>query len=493
MLRRSVLGASVCAALFGAEVCQASPWLAPGDGAIRSDVQLLADAGLITAPVNTWPLPWGEIARAIGQANIAVLNSTEHAALVRLQQRAAHETRSSGVSRNLRLALSASPRLIRDFSNTPREEIEAQAGIGWTGLRFTYNLQLTLVNDPSDDRELRLDGSYAGVALGNWMISAGAVDRWWGPGWGGSLILSTNARPVPAISINRNYADPLDIRFLRWVGPWTLNAFMGQLESDREVPEARLFGVRFAFRPLQSLEIGISRTAQWCGGDRPCDGSTFIDLLLGDDNRVDPENEPGNQLAGADVRWSPTGLGLPVAVYAQFTGDDEAGGLPSRYIGLLGGELWGHSARLGGSYRVYAEAVNTASDFYSDTLFDFAYDHFIYRTGYRYRGRSLGYGTDNDARAVSIGARLQKDNGQQWNALVQLAELNRGIRGTGSLNERNSIAAEPTDFVAVEVQHERAWGPHQWQFALGYVSFDPQSAESSDDDVRATVQWNIKF
>ena len=26
------------------------------------------------------------------------------------------------------------------------------------------------------------------------------TDRWWGPGWDGSLILSNNARPIPAIT-----------------------------------------------------------------------------------------------------------------------------------------------------------------------------------------------------------------------------------------------------------------------------------------------------
>ncbi len=42
------------------------------------------------------------------------------------------------------------------------------------------------------------DGSYLGVNVGNFMLSAGYIERWWGPGWDGSLILSTNARPIPA-------------------------------------------------------------------------------------------------------------------------------------------------------------------------------------------------------------------------------------------------------------------------------------------------------
>jgi len=46
-------------------------------------------------------------------------------------------------------------------------------------------LSATVVADPDDDRELRPDGSYLAMSLGNWMVSAGYLDRWWGPGWQG--------------------------------------------------------------------------------------------------------------------------------------------------------------------------------------------------------------------------------------------------------------------------------------------------------------------
>ena len=62
---------------------------------------------------------------------------------------------------------------------------------------------------------------------------------------------------------------------LRWLGPWRFSTFMGQLEEDRDYPEALLFGMRFESRPLPSLQIAASRSAQWCGEGRPCDLSTF--------------------------------------------------------------------------------------------------------------------------------------------------------------------------------------------------------------------------
>ena len=55
-------------ALFGAgaaSVASADPWLAPGDAGLRSDIQLLADAGIIRGPVTTWPMSWPDLARDV--------------------------------------------------------------------------------------------------------------------------------------------------------------------------------------------------------------------------------------------------------------------------------------------------------------------------------------------------------------------------------------------------------------------------------------------
>ena len=39
----------------------AAPWVEPDDLALRNDIQLLADIGLLTAPVTTYPLMWNAI------------------------------------------------------------------------------------------------------------------------------------------------------------------------------------------------------------------------------------------------------------------------------------------------------------------------------------------------------------------------------------------------------------------------------------------------
>ena len=115
---------------------------------------------------------------------------------------------------------------------------------------------------------------------------------------------------------------------------------MGQLDDPRTANDALIFGLRGSFRPVKGLEIGLSRAAQWCGDGRPCDGGTFLDLLAGNDNQgvnVAPEDEPGNQLGGIDIRWVLPGQ-MPVAAYMQWIGEDgrSGGGIIGSWMRQLG-------------------------------------------------------------------------------------------------------------------------------------------------------------
>ena len=43
----------------------ADPWLAPGDVALRHDLEMLADVGVLKGPITQWPVPWPDIARDV--------------------------------------------------------------------------------------------------------------------------------------------------------------------------------------------------------------------------------------------------------------------------------------------------------------------------------------------------------------------------------------------------------------------------------------------
>jgi hypothetical protein len=461
----------------------AEPWMSPGDPRLRHDLQLLSDVGLLSGPSLSWPIGWSQVVSELAGVDATLLPSGQRAAVERLKARGRRETRSGQIGMSAALSGAVEPTQLRTFEYTPREEGEATLAADWLGERFAWKLSATVVADPDDDESFRPDGSYVAATLGNWMFSAGYLDRWWGPGWEGSLILSNNARPVPAIAIDRNASTPFDVPVLRWLGPWRLSTFMGQLESDRDYSHALLWGLRAEIRPHPTLQIGVSRTAQWCGEDRPCGLSTFWDLLIGNDNDQALSEQPGNQLGGFDVRWSWPGGRVPLALYAQGVGEDEAGLLPSKYLGLFGLEVWGDLGD--GSWRAHVEYADTACDFLSDPPeFGCAYESVIYTSGYRYRGRAIGHSMDGDGESIGMGALMIDANGHRWEALARNVKVNRAGELTG-----HSLASEVARFRDVSLTHERAYGWGNITLSLGYADADSVGDTILEDGVRGFVTW----
>lgn len=483
----------VWAALAIATGAAASPFVDPGDSALRNDIQRLADSGIITGPVTTWPLAWGPILDDLHDADVAVLPPALAGSVLRVRYRGQIETQTDTLGFQADVGVARDPVQIRGFQDTPRGDAEVSAGAEWLGDWLSIEVNLQYVDGDPEVDEYRADGSMIGIALGNWSISANTLERWWGPGWDGSLILSNNARPIPSLTLDRTFTEPFESKWLSWLGPWDLSMTFGQLESNRVIPDARFFGLRFNFRPLDSLEIGLTRTAQWCGDNRPCDADTFLDLLIGRDNRggqgIDIENEPGNQLAGFDVRWVPGLFGRSVAFYGQLIGEDEAGGFPSRYLGQFGAEWSGYVADRWAT-RIFGEFAGTSCQFHeSSELFNCAYNHGIYRTGYRYRGRAIGHGAENDARLVSLGLMAIDDNDSEWRALVRLGKLNRG----GIPDPRNTVSPTPRDISSIDLAHVRQLSIGRLEVGVGYESLDDDASNTSSSDTRFYVSWRHLF
>jgi len=471
--------------LLAGPPASADPWIAPGDARLRHDIELLADAGIIRAPVTAWPMSWGEVARDVSGARLdADAPEWMRAALARVQAGARRAERTGSLEWNARLSASEAPMALRRFGETPRESGEVSAGAQFTGRRFAYRLQATAVVDPDDDKEFRPDGSYVAAVLGNWMLHAGYVDRWWGPGWEGSLILGSNARPLPSITFERNYSDPSRHPALAWIGRWRFATTMGQFEGSRDdAPDARFFGARLTVKPLQQLEVGISRSAQWCGEGRPCGAGTFWDLIVGNDNDQPLEEQPGNQMGGFDLRW--TIPRVPVALYVQAIGEDEAGFFPSKYLGLGGAEAWGGFGDW--SWRAHVEYADTACDFAkNEESFGCAYRNSIYSDGYQYRNRSVGHALDGDSEQWAGGLMLVDGEGRRWELAVQDSRVNRA-----DANPVHSVALERTDIRSADLYHRRALLGGEISLSVGFE--ERSAADLDQSDVRGFVEWRVGF
>jgi len=471
-----------------ASLAHADPWIAPGDEGLRNDIELLADAGILHGPVTTWPMSWPEIARDVLAVTDAGLDDATSAALFRVQRLSREASTHGFAGAGIRASAAYEPTTLRTFADTPREEGELALRASWLTDHFAVNLQGSVVANPDDDQQFRADGSYIGVNVGNFLISAGFMERWWGPGWDGNLILSTNARPIPSITIERNYTDPFKSKLLSWIGPWRASIAMGEMEgSGVAVPNVLFYAARINFKPRPWLEFGLTRTAQWCGGDRSCDWDTFSDMLLGRDNQVEDgessAEQPGNQMAGYDVRMRSPWKALPLVVYAQMIGEDEAGALPSKFIGQFGLEVWGSSA-LGG-WRVRTEYAGTACNFSrKQPEYGCAYRNTIYPQGYAYRGRIIGHSMDNDSRMYSLAGLLTRANGDLVSLTLRRVDINRD-------GGEHAISDVPVDLDNVELRYSRAFGGGKVSLGIGYVS--PAVSADSSSRVHGFATWQQGF
>jgi hypothetical protein len=438
----TVLGMILCTHLH------AAPWVDTGSQQTRHHLQSLVDSGVLHTPVTAWPLMWRHIKHELDHVEPAQLSASQLWSYQYLRHELRKAMRDATFQQTTSLGNSVGA--VGDFSSNRREQYESKLNLNLTTQKSAINLRLGYAHEPDDDESLRFDGSYLSRMIGNWALGIGAVDRWWGPGWDSSLILSHEARPAPGLFLQRNSSQAFESPWLSWLGPWQLVTFMSQLESERHIPDARLWGMRLNIRPLKSLELGFSRTAMWGGDGRPGDLDTFLNLLLGKDNRGDAgieenkSNEPGNQLAGIDWRWGYGYGGITGAFYGQLIGEDEAGGMPSRHIGMTGAEI--QTAAWETQLRFSFETLNTTVYFYESDkkASNVAYEHqAIYASGYRYYGRPIGSSTDNDTEAYILRTQIYFRDGDHLN--VSLGKFRFNKDGRNAPFPGGSIMGPETD------------------------------------------------
>jgi len=227
-------------------------------------------------------------------------------------------------------------------------------------------------------------------------LEAGRFSLWWGPGRHGSLLFTTNARPLIGIRIRNPRPIPLGWWF-RFLGLFQYDLFLSRLEDDdRPVPDPLLSGLRLSVKPISWLELGASRALQFGGEGGDESLSTFLDIFRG--KSESPENNPeGNSLASLDAKIRIPFRVQPVVLYAEAGGEDEAGLFPSKWAALAG---------------LFLPSIGTwkKADFRLEIADD---DSFISSPGvwyrhskypHRYRGRILGHHMGTDAKDLFIEA-----------------------------------------------------------------------------------------
>jgi membrane-associated phospholipid phosphatase len=170
------------------------------------------------------------------------------------------------------------------------------------------------------DRIALMD-SYLGVNLENWQISFGKQSLSWGPGPGGSLILSNNADPFYMVRIAQSRPGELP-SWLGALGPVRLETFLGREKGHPLSGRPFIYGQKISLKPFPSLEFAYARTTTIGGTFDPLNTRTFFESYFG---RVDAKERsvPGDSHTSVDWTWRLPGLRNRVVFYGEMESDDD--------------------------------------------------------------------------------------------------------------------------------------------------------------------------
>ncbi|WP_373686377.1 capsule assembly Wzi family protein [Acinetobacter sp. YH12043] len=385
---------------------------------LRTDLNWLNQQGVIQISTSTWPLSSEEIQRALSNAQIE--NSVQRKVID--QVRSHLETENAPVK--LALFAETDPQNIpQKFADEQKSQYQAALELNAGGAQWDARLRVNAEKDPiiNHGQDVNVEGSYIAGKLWNQWLIAGQIPTYWGPGHEGSLIRGDASRPVYGFTMQRADQKAFENKWLSWIGPWQYQAFGGQLDDYAAIPDAKLLGLRLTAQPLPYLELGASRILQWGGEGRSESWDTLWNAIKGNDNFYDGDLDKSNQIAGLDARLNlQQWFSVPLSLYGQYVGEDEAGLLPAKKMYLAGMDYSSQFNNM--PYQVYAEWADTRTN--GDTQ-GISYNHYIYQDGYYQHGFPLGHAMGGDGQMYSIGGDIRFDAINRLNGRAFVAKVNQ--------------------------------------------------------------------
>lgn len=284
----------------------------------------------------------------------------------------------------------AAPALSDEVRNiiSVRDQIPAQAGHVFDA-----------VNRP------RVLDAYVGLNVRDWQLTFGSQSLSWGPGAGGSLLVSNNAEPLTMLRLTRVVPFTLP-SVLRFLGPVRLDQFVGRAVGRSFVPHPFIYGQKISFRPSSYFEIGFGRTVTLGGhGGDPFTSFNFSRSFLG--RQVTKDGVHSGSRAQVDWTLHVPGMRNYLAVYLDGEADDDESPYlrPSRAVWRPGIYL----TRVPGLPRLDLRLEATSSEssgFKRDRQGHLNYWHFVYRDGYTNNGFLMGNTVGREGKNIQMWSTL---------------------------------------------------------------------------------------
>ena len=275
--------------------------------------------------------------------------------------------------------------------------------------------QLSLNFDDHD--KLSFDNSYFNYEKGIANLSIGKVDRIWSFSEKSSLILSSNSKPLEALSLK------LENRFnTNWLLPnanWSVELINGSTKNSYNGKNSMLSGARVVISPHENLKFEILQTAQW-GDQNDKLYSTDIEAFFFDTN--DGKNSSVNKMAGFGISYSVPSNENTYRFYSQAIGEDEAGNLPSCYAWMAGLELTAPKIKFPTTLTI--EAVDTRIKKSTHGFFgaNFMYNNNTY--DYINYDNVLGAPIDTEGTSLELFGQSQLNNNLSINYSTKFHNIN---------------------------------------------------------------------
>lgn len=183
-------------------------------------------------------------------------------------------------------------------------QLQSQARLGrvvslFVEPMFIYNQHAGFTEDGSR-AEVRLQKGYAKLTLFNVELQVGRDSLWWGPGYHGALLMSSNAHPFDMIKLS-NPEPVLLPWFFSYLGPVQFQLIFSQLNDERtgnEKANPYLYGMRIGIKPHPYLELGASHLAVFGGpGRRNMNLGEILTTLYSNSDRKGQITESNQQVA----------------------------------------------------------------------------------------------------------------------------------------------------------------------------------------------------
>ena len=253
----------------------------------------------------------------------------------------------------------------------------------------------------SGDENYTFDGSHLQYTSGIITFGVGLIDRHWSFSKNTSLILSNNARPFESIYLKLENRFGYD--WLPSKANWSLEVFNGFTESSLNGSKSMLFGIRTILSPVEGLQFELVQTSQW-GGKGHSTGISALGAALAFDTNAN-SNSNINKMAGFGISYKIPTTKIPMRVYGQAIGEDEAGNLPSCWTYLAGLE-W-TNAKIKYPTIVGIEVIDTRIDTttHGNCGPNTMYNNYVY--DYTNYGKTMGAAIDTEGTSLALYLRSQ--------------------------------------------------------------------------------------